>query len=149
MNLIQTHGIETQLDTNSTVSEIAAEYHKRCALFSTKKIIEKIEAYCAANDKKLLFVLSYPAKYIAESYTSTSRWDQELVDFMSEKELPCIDLYKEHVKEFDQYNIELADYLKKYFIGHYNPLGNFFCAEAIREKLIDSLNPKPRPYKLN
>ncbi len=146
MNLTKTHGIETQLDTNSTVSEIAAEYHKKCALFSTKKIIEKIEAYCAANDKKLLFVLSYPAKYIAQSYASSNRWDQELVDFISEKELPCIDLYKEHVKEFNQFKIELADYLKKYFIGHYNPLGNFFCADAIRDKLIHSLVPKPIPY---
>lgn len=146
MDLTQTHGIETQLDTNSTVSEVAAEYHKRCALFSTKKIIEKITTYCANNDKKLLFVLSYPAKYIAASHTSGNRWDQELVDFINEKGLPCIDLYKSHINEFSQYNIEMTDYLKKYFIGHYNPLGNFFCAQAIREKLIDSLNPKPRPY---
>lgn len=149
MDLTQTHGIETQLDTNSTVSEIAAEYHKRCALLSTKKIIEKINEYCAANDKKLLYVVSYPAKYIAQSYTSKSRWDQELIDYISEKELPCIDLYEAHINEFDQNNIELTDYLKKYFIGHYNPRGNFFCADAIRDKLIHSLDPKPIPYTNN
>jgi len=147
MNLTQTHGIETQLDTNSTISEIASEYHKRCALFSTKKIIEKINAYCKENEKTLLFVLSYPARYIAQSFASNRRWDQELIDFMSEKGLPCIDLYNAHISEFEQYNIEMTQYLEKYYIGHYNPRGNFFCSQAILEKLIKILTPEPRPYK--
>jgi len=146
MKLSQTHGIETQLDTNSTVSEIANEYHRRCALFSTKMIIEKIVDYCNENEKTLLFVLSYPSRYIAQSYASNRRWDRELVDFIDKKGLPCVDLYNAHIDEFKQYNIEMASYLEKYFIGHYNPLGNFFCAQAIRDKLIDALKPKPRSY---
>jgi hypothetical protein len=92
-------------------------------------------------------VLSYPAKYIANSFDSNTRWDQELVDFINKKELNCIDLYETHINEFAQYNISLKNYLEKYFIGHYNPRGNFFCAHSIREKLVDRLNPKPIAYK--
>lgn len=88
------------------------------------QFIEPTLPYCKENNKNLLFVLSYPAKQIAQSFASNRRWDQELIDFISEKRLPCIDLYNAHISEFKQYSIEMTQYLEKYFIGHYNPLGN-------------------------
>ena len=36
---------------------------------------------------------------------------------------------------------------KRYFIGHYNPLGNHMCAFAIKDKLVEMLEPKPIPYR--
>ena len=30
--------------------------------------------------------------------------------------------------------------------GHYNPLGNYFCAHAILKSLVNMLNPKPLSY---
>ena len=147
MELTRAHGIETQLDTSSTVSEIASEYHKRCALFSTRKIIDKINAFAEENGKNILYVLSYPAKYIVQSHATNSRWDQELVDYINENELPCIDLYDAHDEEHKHYNMEMSKYLEKYFIGHYNPRGNFFCAHAVRDNLASMLSPKPKPYK--
>ncbi len=38
------------------------------------------------------------------------------------------------------------EYLERYYIGHYNPRGNVFCASAIRQKLVEMLEPKPLPY---
>jgi hypothetical protein len=43
--------------------------------------------------------------------------------------------------------MELKAYLNQYFIGHYNPMGNFFCAYAIKDRLVDMLQPKPVAYK--
>ena len=57
-----------------------------------------------------------------------------------------LDRLQAHVDEVKQFKLNSDDYLKRYFIGHYNPLGNFFCAHAIRDHLIDLLLPKPIPY---
>ena len=47
------------------------------------------------------------------------------------------------------YKISFQDYLKQFFVGHYNPRGNFFCAFATKNALVDLLDPKPMPYKEN
>ena len=39
------------------------------------------------------------------------------------------------------------EYLAQYFIGHYNPRGNHFCAFAVKDPLIRMLDPKPVPYR--
>ena len=147
--LTQTHGIETAIDSNTTMSKVVNTYHRECALFSTKIIIEKIEQFAVENNKKVIFVLSYPAGYLAQAYEENQRWDQNIVDLIKSKNLPLIDLGQAHFDEFKQFNIELKDYLSKYFIGHYNPLGNMFCANALVSKLVKMMNPKPTPYKEN
>ena len=144
--LTQTHGIETSLDSNATMSHVVSTYHRECALFSTKKIIGKIEQFAAENNKKILYVLSYPAGYLAEAHEEKRRWDQSIIDYINSKKLPLVDLGQSHFNEFNQFSINLKDYLEKYFIGHYNPLGNMFCAQAIQGKLVEMMDAKPVPY---
>jgi hypothetical protein len=145
-SLSRTHGIETVLDSNTTMSNIVNTYHLECALFSTERIIERIEQFAADNNKKVLYVLSYPAGYIAKAHEQDVRWDQSIIDFIKTKKLPLVDLGQNHLQEFKQFNIPLRKYLEKYFIGHYNPLGNMFCAQSIIDKLVEMLEPKPTPY---
>ena len=144
--LTQTHGIETSLDSNPTMSNVVSTYHRECALFSTEKIIEKIEQFAAENNKRILYVLSYPAGYLAEARGKKRRWDQSIIDYINSKKLPLVDLGQAHFNEFSQFSINLKDYLEKYFIGHYNPLGNMFCAQAIQGKLVEMMDTKPVPY---
>ncbi len=144
--LTQTHGIETSLDSNATMSNVVSTYHRECALFSTEKIIGKIEHFAAENNKKILYVLSYPAGYLAEAHEEKHRWDQNIIDYINSKKLPLVDLGQAHFNEFSQFSINLKDYLEKYFIGHYNPLGNMFCAQAIQGKLVEMMDIKPVPY---
>lgn len=145
--LTQTHGIETSLDSNTTMSKVVSAYHRECALFSTEKIIEKIEQFAAENNKKILYVLSYPAGYLAKAYEENKRWDQSIIDFINSKNLPLVDLGQAHLDEYKLFNTGIKRYLGKYFIGHYNPLGNMFCAQTVISKLIKLLNPKPIPYQ--
>jgi len=147
--LTQTHGIETKLDSNTTMSKVVSTYHQECALFSTQKIIKKIHQFAMGKNKKILFVLSYPAGYLAQAHADKKRWDQSIIDFIKSKELPLVDLGQVHFKEYKQFNTGLKEYLEKYFIGHYNPLGNMFCAQAIINPLVEMLTPKPIPYKKN
>ena len=41
----------------------------------------------------------------------------------------------------------MKEYLAQYFIGHYNPRGNHFCAFALKDRLVQLLDPKPVPYR--
>jgi len=68
---------------------------------------------------------------------------------MKSRNLPLVDLGQAHFDDFRQYAINLEDYLKKYFIGHYNPLGNMFCAQAIQGKLVEMMDPEPVPYNID
>ena len=51
-----------------------------------------------------------------------------------------------HAADYAQFSISVEDYLKRYWIGHYNPLGNHFTAFALKNKLVEMLDPKPAPY---
>jgi len=53
---------------------------------------------------------------------------------------------EEHLKDYAKYKISVEEYLKQYYIGHYNPRGNFFLAWALKDKLVETLNPKPVTY---
>ena len=46
-------------------------------------------------------------------------------------------------------SVDIESYLERYFggtIAHYNPRGNFFHAFAIKDKVVEMLEPKPIPY---
>ncbi|MHC4403983.1 MAG: hypothetical protein ACYTG0_30360 [Planctomycetota bacterium] len=45
------------------------------------------------------------------------------------------------------FQVDVKDYLAQYYIGHYNPRGNHFCAFAIKDRLVEMLDPKPVPYR--
>ena len=147
MALTKAHGIETTIETNEHLSTAATKLHNESALFSTKKIVKKIEAYAKANGKTVLYVLSFPATTIARRIQQGTRWDETFVEFLNDNNLPYVDLMQSHVTDYEQYKIEVKDYLAQYFIGHYNPRGNHFCAFALKDKLVEMLDPKPIPYR--
>jgi hypothetical protein len=52
-----------------------------------------------------------------------------------------------HVADYKKFNLNLDDYYKRYFLGHYNPTGNHFFAYSIKNKIVEWLNPKPITYE--
>ena len=116
------------------------------ALFATQRIIEKVAAFAAAHERHILYVLSYSPHSIQRYLEKGDRFDRPLVDFFEERRLPYVDLLKAHAADYERYHVAPAEYLAQYFIGHYNPLGNFFCAFAIKDKLVEMLDPKPPAY---
>ena len=53
-----------------------------------------------------------------------------------------------HAAEFAQFRLSVEEYMRRYYIGrgHYNPQGNLFQAFAIKNKLVEMLEPKPITY---
>ena len=51
-----------------------------------------------------------------------------------------------HLEDFKKFNLTLEEYMDRYFIGHYKPAGNHFFAYAIKNQIVDWLDPKPITY---
>ena len=140
------HGMRGGVDNPQALLQTAETLFTKTALFASMRIVENIEEFAAAKGKKVLYVLSYVARHLAQTLREGSRFDQEFVDFLQKKKLPYVDLLEAHQAEFTQFNTSVEDYLNRYYIGHYNPWGNFFQALAIKSPLVQTLNPKPISY---
>jgi hypothetical protein len=147
LKLATTHGIVTRIDTAKGLSQTADALHHTSAYFASQRIVEKIKAFANAQNKKVLFVLSYPAQSVLQYAKDGVRADQPFVDFLKQSGLPVVDLMKAHIDNFALFKGSIQEYVTKYWIGHYNPLGNHFCADAIRPQLVEMLEPKPLPYR--
>ena len=143
LKLATTHGIVTRIDTAEGLSRAATALHQQSAYFASERIVEKIEAFARAQNKKVLFVLSYPPKSVTRFAREGVRADQSFVDFLKRRSSPVVDLMCEHMSDFGQFKGDIKDYVAKHWVGHYNPRGNFFCAQAILPRLIEMLNPRP------
>jgi hypothetical protein len=77
------------------------------------------------------------------------RFDQEFVDWLKARGKPVIDLMEAHKADYANYGVSIDEYLKPFSVGHYGPRGNFFTASAIKDSLVEMLDPKPTPYQDN
>src|SRR6266567_1295755 len=118
----------------------------QAAILASKHIVDKVEEFAAANNKKVLYVLSYDPMTVAKRLQGEKRFDQSFVDFLEARRLPYVDLLEAHAADYEQFKSGVKDHISRYYIGHYNPKGNVFCAFAMRNELVSMLDPKPAPY---
>ena len=121
--------------------------YTQTALYGSMRVVDKVAEFAQSRRTKLLIVLSYGTRAITKTFKDGRRFDQEFVDHLQDLGLPYIDLLEAHKADFANFSVELDDYLKTYFIGHYNPLGNYFTAFATKDKLADMLDPRPISYQ--
>jgi hypothetical protein len=119
----------------------------RYSLAATRFILDKARAFAAQNGKKLMVVLFDPYRAMEEMRTRGTRYDQEIVDYLEREKVSYFDMNEVHLRDFKNYNLTFGQYRKLYFIGHYNPRGNHFFAYAIKDRIVDWLEPKPVTYQ--
>jgi hypothetical protein len=76
-----------------------------------------------------------------------ARYDQEVLDFIEEHNFRFFDMNKVHLDDYKKFNLNMEEYMDRYFIGHYKPAGNHFFAYAIKDAIVDWLDPKPITYQ--
>lgn len=145
--LSTTFGINTRIDNAKAFSAQAQEIHLKAAFFASEQIVERIEAFAKKNNRKVLYVLSYNSYEIGRMIKEGKRFDSEFIRFLDERNLPYVDLMQKHVEDCKKYTCSEVEYLEQYFIGHYNPRGNFFHAWAIKDAVVEMLDPKPEAYR--
>jgi hypothetical protein len=131
----------------ATLRDQAGTLLDRYSLRATRHILEMTVDFAHQNRKKLLVVLFDPYRAMRELREGKPRYDQEIVDYLEGGGIRYFDMNRVHLRDFERYRIAFSDYMKLYFIGHYNPRGNHFFAHSIKETVVDWLDPKPIPYQ--
>ena len=75
------------------------------------------------------------------------RYDQSLVDYLNREKFRWFDMNVVQLRDFQNQKLPFDAYMKQYFIGHYNPRGNHFFAYAIKDTVVQWLEPKPITYR--
>jgi hypothetical protein len=124
------------------VGELLDRYSLRVSVF----ILEKAREFARQNQKKLLVLLLDPYRTLAELHRSGTRYDQEMVDYLSREKFDYFDMNVVHIEDFKKFNLPFDAYMKVYYIGHYSPRGNHFFAYSLKDTVVKWLDPKPISY---
>jgi hypothetical protein len=109
-------------------------------------IVDKAQAFAAAHRKRLLVLLSYDSNAVVSACRNESRFDSIFVDYLKESGMHYVDSLESHMEDYSRFSGDPEDYVNRYYIGHYNPLGNHFFAFAIKQAMVAWLDPKPPTY---
>jgi hypothetical protein len=114
-------------------------------------------AFTQNTGKTLLVALNYTTRsdHFPDAIApwDGTRRDQEILDHLSATGVPLFDMNAVHQREYEQSNGSYGsyhEYLSPYMVngdGHYNPRGNHFFAYALKDTLLELLDPKPLPYQ--
>ena len=94
-----------------------------------------------------MIVLFDPYRAMADLQKGGGRYDQEIVDYLQKEKFAYFDMNEVHLRDFKKYNLTFDEYMKEYFIVHYNPRGNHFFAYSIKDVVVKWLDPKPITYR--
>ena len=146
LKLAAKHGIRRPLKDPAALAETVDQLDTAAGLFASMQIVEKIRQYATAHDKRLLLVLSFSPANVIRAIETGERFDQPFVDYLRMQRIPYIDLLAAHREDFAQFRVPANRYVARYYVGHYNPRGNFFLAFSIKDPLVRLLDPKPPAY---
>lgn len=109
-------------------------------------IVDRAQAFVSAHGKRFLVLLSYDSNSVIKACRNERRFDHIFVDYLEESGIQYVDSLESHRDDYALFNGSPEDYVARYYIGHYNPLGNHFFAFAIKQAMVDWLDPKPPTY---
>jgi hypothetical protein len=143
------------LSSPDKVRQTVQKLYEDYAIKVGMRIMERIHDFLQKSNKKLFVLLSYPASNVWYACAGRPKdlkspifdfHPREFQEFLQSRKIPFIDSVAKHVEEFAQFRIDAKAYVDRYYIGHYNPKGQHFFAFAIKNEIVNWLNPKPPTY---
>jgi hypothetical protein len=119
----------------------------QCGLRASEVVFDKLKAYVAAENKRLLVQLSCPGQDVVDACRGRSRFDQRFVDYLEAHGFRYVDGLQSHLQDYRDFRCSPEEYVRRYYVGHYNPKGNHFFAFAVKNATVDWLDPKPPAYR--
>jgi len=116
------------------------------AFSATKWIVDRALDFVDSHGSRLLIILLCP-RVTRQLITTGKRYDQAVVDALRERRVRYFDMNLVHLEDFGAFRLSVDDYMKRYFIGHYSPVGNHFFAFAVKDAIIELLDPRPITYR--
>ncbi len=140
-------GIPDETTAGTEMAKKIKKIHTEAALFATQNVVTWVEEFVRQAGKQLMIMLTFGQGNVAASLSGEPRFDQSLVDWLKGKPYPVIDMRDVFAADYRKYKIDVDQYLAPFYNGHHTPRGNFFTAWAIKDRVIQWLNPKPLPYR--
>ncbi len=141
-----TFGIPDEKIADTETAKKIRKIHTEAALFATRNVVTWAEEFAKDASKKLMIMLSFGRGNVEEYLSGKPRFDQSFVEWLKDKRYPVIDIREAFAEDYQKYKVDVDQYLKPFYNGHHTPKGNFFTAWAIKNKIVQWLNPKPKPY---
>ncbi|MEE2753608.1 MAG: hypothetical protein VX910_06460 [Candidatus Latescibacterota bacterium] len=120
--------------------------HREAALFATRSVIEMAEQFAYEQQRKLMVLLSYGSNSVRQALLDQPLFDQTLLDWLVGRDTPVIDLRDAFQQDFARSSLDADVYLTQFYNGHHTPRGNYFFAWAIKDRLVEWLEPRPISY---
>ena len=120
--------------------------HTSAALLATQYVVTQAELLCEQIGAQLMLVLSFSEGNMLAALNGQPRFDEPFLASLKEKTYPIIDTRDVFAKMFASSGTTGKEFLQPYYIGHHTPLGNFVTAQALKDTLVEMLEPKPLPY---
>jgi hypothetical protein len=140
-------GIPDEMTADTGMAKKTKKIHTEAALFATQNVVTWVEGFVREAGKRLMIMLSFGRGNVAACLSGEPRFDQSFVDWLKGKPYPVIDMRDVFAADYRKYKIDVDQYLAPFYNGHHTPRGNFFTAWAIKDRVIQWLNPKPLPYR--
>jgi hypothetical protein len=129
------------------VATAAAELLVAYGLAATLATLAMVRDLIAEQGKRLLVMLSYSSGSVVAALEGRARFDQVLLDDLAAHGDTVADGLAAHVVDFASFSVAPEQYCRRYFNGHYTPTGNQFFAFAVKDALVDWLEPAPTAYR--
>jgi hypothetical protein len=121
--------------------------HTEAALFATQNVVTWAEEFAGEAGKKLMIMLSFGRGNVAKHLSGEPPFDQSFVDWLKGKPYPVVDMREAFAADYQSSKADVDQYLAPFYNGHHTPRGNFFTAWAIKDRVVQWLDPKPLPYR--
>ncbi len=140
-------GVAYSTNTDTETARRIKDIHTEAALYATKNVVTWTEKFVKKTDRKLMVILSFGQGNIAQELRGMPRFDRSFVAWLKDKPYPVIDMRDFFHADYKRFKVDINTYLKQYYIGHHNPAGNFFTGWAIKDQIVEWLEPPPVPYR--
>ncbi|MFC1735822.1 hypothetical protein ACFL1X_06875 [Candidatus Hydrogenedentota bacterium] len=139
---------EPHLDISGpeAVRESATRLTDAYGFASARRVLDLTLDFCRERGKTLMVLTMLP-KAMGAVLNNKPRYDQTILDYLADKELPHFDMIRAHFEDYQNFTGPFEEYMKRYLIGHYSPAGNHFFAFSMKDVLIEMLEPKPITYR--
>lgn len=140
-------GVSINSQSAETRAESAAELLLTCGQRATNHVFDLARSCAQTAGKKLLIHLPYSMTQMRKVLAGAPRDDQVVIDHLRENGFLYVDALQQHVDDYRDFDCDVEDYLQRYYIGHYSPAGNHFCAYRLKDTVVDWLEPRPPAYR--
>ncbi|GAA3719513.1 hypothetical protein GCM10022204_44510 [Microlunatus aurantiacus] len=125
----------------------ARRLYATCAFRSSIQIIQRTLEELAEQDQRLPVLLSYPDDEVARVCGGGQRSDETFVRQLDQLGIAYVDGLSAHLKDIEAFSVTPAEYVNRYYYGHYTPAGNHcFAMSVARRPIIEWLDPRPHAY---